>query len=133
MEGTNQTVDKVYTPQPALSFKEAISTCFKKYFDFSGRARGSEYWYFILFITLISFPIAILDAVFFGSDSIAPIGLIFSLGTIVPSIAVAARRLHDSGKSGWWQLLYVTIIGIFVVLYWLIRKGDDRENEYAQK
>jgi uncharacterized membrane protein YhaH (DUF805 family) len=121
---------EMYTPQSPLSFNEAIATCFRKYFDFSGRARRSEYWYFYLFIFLLSIVTMILDISLFGNYG--PLYTIVTLGTIIPLISATTRRLHDSGKSGWWQLLYLTIIGIFVVLYWLIRKGDDNENEYTQ-
>jgi uncharacterized membrane protein YhaH (DUF805 family) len=56
--------------------------------------------------------------------------MITSVALFIPSISAAARRLHDSGKSGWWQLLYFTIIGAVLVLYWLIRKGDANKNSY---
>ena len=126
-----QEVEK-YVPQPPLSFNEAVGTCFRKYFDFSGRARGSEYWYFFLFSFLLGIVVTILDINLFGNDweDYGPLYLITTVGLFIPSISAAARRLHDSGKSGWWQLLYLTIIGIFLVLYWLIRKGDANKNSY---
>ena len=132
MESIKQNAEKTYIPQLPLGFKEATNTCFRKYFDFNGRARGSEYWYFQLFIALISFVGVFLDIAFFGIDNLdtAPIGTIISLSVFIPLISVATRRLHDSGKSGWWQLLYLTGFGAFVVLYWLIRSGDDHENDY---
>ena len=49
---------------------------------------------------------------------------------VIPTINVATRRLHDVNRSGWWQLLYITIIGGFVVLYWTIKKGVDENNRY---
>ena len=123
---------KTYVPQPPLGFNEAVGTCFRKYFDFTGRARGSEYWYFILFTILVGITAIILDINLFGYgwESNGPLYLISSVVFFIPSISVATRRLHDSGKSGWWQLLYLTIIGIFLVLYWLIRKGDANKNSY---
>ena len=63
-------------------------------------------------------------------EDYGPLYIITSLSLFIPSISAATRRLHDSGKSGWWQLLYFTIIGAFVVLYWLIRKGDAIKNSY---
>jgi len=126
-----QEVEK-YVPQPPLSFNEAVGTCFRKYFDFSGRARGSEYWYFFLFSFLLGIVVTILDINLFGNDweDYGPLYLITTVGLFIPSISAAARRLHDSGKSGWWQLLYFTIIGAVLVLYWLIRKGDANKNSY---
>ena len=126
-----QEVEK-YVPQPPLSFNEAVGTCFRKYFDFSGRARGSEYWYFFLFSFLLGIVVTILDINLFGNDweDYGPLYLITTVGLFIPSISAAARRLHDSGKSGWWQLLYLTIIGALLVLYWLIRKGDANKNSY---
>ena len=126
-----QEVEK-YVPQMPLSFNEAVSTCFRKYFDFSGRARGSEYWYFFLFSFILGIVVTILDINLFGNnwEDYGPLYIITTLGLFIPSISAATRRLHDSGKSGWWQLLYFTIIGIFLVLYWLIRKGDANKNSY---
>ena len=126
-----QEVEK-YVPQMPLSFNEAVGTCFRKYFDFSGRARGSEYWYFFLFSFILGIVVTILDINLFGNnwEDYGPLYIITTLGLFITSISVATRRLHDSGKSGWWQLLYFTIIGIFLVLYWLIRKGDTNKNSY---
>ena len=126
-----QAVEK-YVPQMPLSFNEAVGTCFRKYFDFSGRARGSEYWYFFLFTCILYIVATILDMSIFGYtwEDYGPLYMITSIALFIPSISAAARRLHDSGKSGWWQLLYLTIIGIFLVLYWLIRKGDANKNSY---
>ena len=121
-----------YVPQPPLSFNEAVGTCFRKYFDFTGRARGSEYWYFFLFCAVIFIVATILDINLFGipMEDYGPVYSISFLGLLIPSISAATRRLHDTGKSGWWQLLYFTIIGSFWVLYWLIKKGDTDKNRY---
>jgi uncharacterized membrane protein YhaH (DUF805 family) len=128
-----QTIEKkAYVPQPPLSFNEAVGTCFRKYFDFTGRARGSEYWYFFLFCVVIFIVATILDINLFGipMEDYGPVYSISFLGLLIPSISAATRRLHDTGKSGWWQLLYFTIIGSFWVLYWLIIKGDTDKNSY---
>ena len=132
-EEQKQTVEKkTYVPKPPLSFNEAVGTCFRKYFDFTGRARGSEYWYFFLFCTVIFIVATILDINLFGipMEDYGPVYLISFFGLLIPSISAATRRLHDTGKSGWWQLLYFTIIGSFWVLYWLIKKGDTDKNSY---
>ena len=121
-----------YVPQKPLSFNEAVGTCFRKYFDFSGRARGSEYWYFLLFSFILYIVATVLDINLFGNtwEDSGPLYMITSVALFIPSISSATRRLHDSGKSGWWQLLYFTVIGAVLVLYWLIRKGDANKNSY---
>ena len=125
---------KTYVPQPPLRFNEAVGTCFRKYFDFTGRARGSEIWYFYLFCYSIFLVTTILDINLFGYawDDYGLLYLISSVVLFIPQISVATRRLHDTGKSGWWQLLSLTVIGIVLVLYWLIRKGEPNENRYNQ-
>ena len=131
MQEEEQTIiKKTYVPQPPLSFTEAVGTCFRKYFDFTGRARGSEYWYFLLFAVVVSIATTILDIILLGYDDNGPIYLISSVVLFIPQISAATRRLHDTGRSGWWQLLYFTIIGSFWVLYWLIIKGDTDKNSY---
>ena len=102
-----------------MNFQESIQTCFKKYADFSGRASRPEYWWFALFLVIASL---VLGAV---SDWL---GLIFALGTIVPSIAAATRRLHDTNRSGWWQLIaFVPVIGFIVLIVFLAQPGQSDE------
>ena len=78
-----------------MTFQESVRVCFSKYADFSGRASRSEYWWFFLFIVLVG------TATSFVSDYVSAI---FLLGTLLPSLAAATRRLHDTQRSGWWQL-----------------------------
>lgn len=95
-----------------MTFADSIKTCFAKYFDFNGRASRSELWWWVLFIFLGSLVLG------FISDMVA--GL-FSLVTLIPSIAVTARRLHDIDKSGWWQLVgLIPVLGWIVVIYWCV-------------
>ena len=100
-----------------MQFGEAVTTCFRKYVDFNGRAMRSEYWWFYLFTILGSFVFGILDMVFFGGlNSIEPLGTIFSLAVFLPTLSAAARRLHDTNRSGWWQavpLVPLIFIGAF--------------------
>ena len=82
----------------------------KRYADFSGRSRRKEYWMFFLFTIIVSVALGIIDAVLglnFGSgfSSNGVLGSLFSLATLVPSLAVGIRRLHDTDRSGWWLLL----------------------------
>lgn len=92
-----------------MGFGEAIGTCFRKYFTFSGRARRSEYWWFFLFIWLVSTIILALEI---GLDVsgmpgwiLGPISSIFLLVTFFPLLAAGWRRLHDTGRHGWYLLL----------------------------
>jgi uncharacterized membrane protein YhaH (DUF805 family) len=100
---------------------------FKNFANFSDRARRKQYWMFTLISVLISIAIAILEA-FLGTFFI---GALFSLAVLVPSISIAARRLHDTGRSGWWQLIIlVPLIGFIVMILFLVL--DSKEDiEYG--
>ena len=96
----------------------AIKTCFKKYFVFNGRAKRSEYWWFFLFLILASFASQLLDVVVLGQSfwiNYGPINTIVNLILIIPILSAGARRLHDTNKSGWWQLL--GLIGLAISYY----------------
>ena len=96
----------------------AIKTCFKKYFVFKGRAKRSEYWWFFLFLILASFASQLLDVVVLGQSfwiNYGPINTIVNLILIIPILSAGARRLHDTNKSGWWQLL--GLIGLAISYY----------------
>ena len=124
-----------------MNMPQAVSTVLiKKYATFNGRAGLSEYWWFILFLTLGNLVFSSIDS-FLGTTAgfmyqgnievkTSLFNGIFSLLTLIPSIAVAARRLHDVNKSGWWQLLMLTIIGIFPLVYWLLKKPVDEGNRF---
>jgi uncharacterized membrane protein YhaH (DUF805 family) len=116
-----------------MNFTEAVQAVFKKYAVFDGRSRRSEYWYWVLFGVLASIVLSILDSIFFGTnaDRNGPFNVIFSLATIVPSIAVGARRLHDINKTGWWQLIAFTIVGIIPLIYWACQPGTAGKNDYG--
>ncbi|AZG34309.1 MAG: uncharacterized membrane protein YhaH (DUF805 family) [Moritella dasanensis] len=95
----------------------------KKYADFTGRARRKEYWMFILVYMIINIVFAVI-----GLDTISAI---VSLALLVPSLSIAARRLHDTGRSGWWQLiLLIPIIGLIVLIVFLAQDSHDA-NDYG--
>jgi uncharacterized membrane protein YhaH (DUF805 family) len=104
----------------SMSYFDAVSAGFRNYFDFEGRATRPEYWWFYLFVLLVSLGAAVADMSFgLGSEDMGgPISVIAWLGTIIPMLSVGARRLHDIGRSGWWQLIALTGIGIIVLIYW---------------
>jgi uncharacterized membrane protein YhaH (DUF805 family) len=107
----------------------------KKYADFSGRARRKEYWMFTLLLLVAGFVLGIVEGVLGLSGTVGPYGplsLLFMLAIIVPSIAVGVRRLHDTGRSGWWLLLYfLPIIGAIVLLVFMVLDGTRGPNEYG--
>ena len=106
-----------------MDFQEAIKLCFQKYVDFNGRAKRPEFWWFELFLFLAS---AVLGVV---SDMLS---ILFALATILPSLAVGARRLHDTNKSGWFQLLLlIPILGWIPLIYFLAQEGNAETNLYG--
>jgi uncharacterized membrane protein YhaH (DUF805 family) len=107
-----------------MTFTKSISSCFKKYATFNGRASRSEYWWFSLFCVIVGMA----SSTLFGDGSIVSFANII---LILPSIAVATRRLHDVGRSGWWQLLAITLIGILVLIYWYVKPSKEVDNQYA--
>ena len=116
-----------------MDFQTSVKTCFKKYADFSGRALRSEFWWFVLFVSLGSIVVTIIDIMILGYpiEVNGPMYLIFGVAVLIPSIAVTARRLHDVNRSGWWQLIELTIIGILLILVWNITEGGKKKNIYG--
>jgi len=105
-----------------MNFSDSIQTCFTKYADFNGTASRPEFWWFTLFLWVASMMIN-----FFGGGMLS---FLFSAGTLVPSIAVGARRLHDTDRSGWLQLLwFVPVIGWILLVVWLAQEG--KANRYG--
>ena len=108
----------LYSGAPARGFREAISVCLRKYITFSGRASRSEYWYFILFGFLVGVATSLIDRTIFGIESeSSPIYWLASLALLLPSIAAAVRRLHDTNRSGWWygSLIIGPFGGMFII------------------
>ncbi len=105
-----------------MQFHEAIQSGFRNYVNFSGRAPRSEYWYWALFVLLVNLAAQLLDALILGGGFLE---VIVSLALLLPSLAVAARRLHDLNQSGWWLLIYVFIWGSF---FW---RGTDGPNRFG--
>ncbi|MFE3638768.1 DUF805 domain-containing protein [Streptomyces cellostaticus] len=100
----------------------------KKYAVFSGRARRQEYWMFFLFNIVISIVLTIIDAAI-GSSVPA---VIYSLATLLPGLGVAVRRLHDTGRSGWWLLIgFVPLVGMIILIVFLATEGKPESNQYG--
>jgi uncharacterized membrane protein YhaH (DUF805 family) len=123
--------DATYHP---TQFADVIRTVFGRYVQFRGRARRSEYWYWILFVVLVSIALAIVDGFIFGFDEndLAVLGPLFSLGTFLPSLAVGFRRMHDLGRTAWWLLIgFIPLIGSLILIYWFAQRGDEGDNQYG--
>jgi uncharacterized membrane protein YhaH (DUF805 family) len=107
----------------------------KKYAQFSGRARRKEYWYFVLFNMIFSIVLAMVDNQTGTLNAESGVGLlsgIYSLAVLIPSIAVAFRRLHDTGRSAWWLLIgLIPLIGWIVLIVFLVQDSQEGENEYG--
>jgi len=135
-----------------MSFMDSVKTVFGKYATFSGRALRSEFWWYVLFIFIAQIVLGMVDRTIFGPSELMnmsstgmqegmsfsfsyqpqPITGIFMLATLVPSLAVGARRLHDTGRSGWWQLIgIIPLIGIIVLIIFWASQGKEDENQYG--
>ncbi len=117
-----------------MNMPDAVRSVLTQYATFSGRARRSEYWYFVLAYFIASIIAAIIDGILgtsgtFGSTGL--IGGILTLALLIPSLAVAIRRLHDINKSGWWVLLgLIPLIGAIILIVWFC--GDSKpDNQYG--
>ncbi|MBI3686915.1 MAG: DUF805 domain-containing protein [Actinobacteria bacterium] len=110
-----------------MSFVDAIRSVLSQYVGFSGRARRSEFWYWFLFSILVNIVMSIFDS---AVSSTIP-GLLVSLALFLPGLAVAVRRLHDTGRSGWWILIVFTVVGIIFLIVWYATAGDPNPNAYG--
>lgn len=107
-----------------MNIVDAVKTCFKKYATFTGRATRSEFWFFVLFMIIVGIITSIIDYSLFVTidpstgmpSGRPPLTTVLQLATMLPYIAVAVRRLHDTDRSGWWVLLIVLpMLGQFVI------------------
>jgi uncharacterized membrane protein YhaH (DUF805 family) len=130
-----------------MDFQTSIRTCLQKYATFTGRARRSEFWWFVLFGILVNIAASIVDSILFGHSSYSGmmggggmhmgydggiIGSIASLALLLPNLAVGARRLHDIGRSGWWMLIaLIPVIGWILLIVWYARQSDAGENAFG--
>ena len=117
-----------------MHFIESTKNYFLKWDDFSSRISRSEFWWGNLGVTITS--IIVNFALVFLSDlvgffSVAVLSVPFQIFVLIASTALAVRRLHDINKSGWWLLIYLTIVGILLLFYWACSKGDADENVFG--
>lgn len=121
-----------------MNMKESVVSVLKNWKNFSGRASRSEFWYFVLASGILG---AIVGGIELATGlisiekrlvTIGPLSSILNLLLAIPTISVTSRRLQDYGYSGWWQLSYITVIGIFVVLIWCMLPAKEDENDWGK-
>lgn len=114
---------------------QAVSSVFSNYATFSGRARRAEYWWFVVFSIVVLGIAAVIDGAAGLRIEGQPVGWVYAvvgLALLVPSIAVTFRRLHDTGRSGWWWLLSLLCgIGGIILLVFCLIPGNPGANEYG--
>jgi uncharacterized membrane protein YhaH (DUF805 family) len=107
----------------------------KRFADFSGRSQRAEYWYFVLFNFIISFVLGFVDGLagtIISETGLGILGILYGLFILIPSISVGVRRLHDTGRSGWWLLIgLIPIIGAIVLIIFFIQDSQSETNTYG--
>ena len=124
-----------------VSFQNAVGLGFQHYFDFKGRSTRSEYWWWLLFVVLAGIALTIVDmgiGTFNYESGDGLLSGLFKLATLIPGLALGARRLHDINKSAWWLLMWLSflliipmIIPVIVLVVWAARQGDNETNRYG--
>ena len=111
-----------------MTFGDAVRSVLTQYTGFSGRARRSEYWYFLLFSFLVSTVASMVDAALHS----AVLGLLVTLGLILPSLAVGVRRLHDIDRTGWWLLIgLIPLVGAIVLIVFACTDSQPGPNRFG--
>ena len=114
-----------------MGFTEAIKSVLSQYAGFTGRARRSEYWFFCLFNMIISGVLTVLYRLT-GAGLFSVLSGLVSLALIIPGLAVAIRRMHDIGKSGWYLLFaFIPLVGSIIVIVWYCKDSEPGTNVYG--
>jgi uncharacterized membrane protein YhaH (DUF805 family) len=112
-----------------MSFSEAVKDGFDHYAKFDGRASRPSYWWWVLFGIIVSVVCNIIDGAVFDAMILSWIA---SVGLLLPGLSKGIRRLHDTGRSGWWLLIiFIPLIGFIVLLIFFLEKSDPAANEYG--
>lgn len=121
-----------------MTFTESISTCFSKYVDFTGRASRSEFWWWTLFNFIVACVLSFIFTPIFGGShgSSQFLGslptMIWGLIMLLPSLAVFCRRMHDTGRSGWWYFIgFIPLVGAIVLLVFECQPSQPMPNRYG--
>lgn len=112
----------MYETKPSVNIVDATKLFFTRYADFNGRSRRSEYWWASLAIAIIG---AVVGAI------LGDLSFIWSLAILIPSLAIAVRRLHDIGKSGWWYLIcLIPLVGSILLIIWFCTDSTE-DNQWG--
>jgi uncharacterized membrane protein YhaH (DUF805 family) len=124
-----------------MTFGEAVNSVLSNYATFAGRASRAEFWRWVVVFVLLTLGTRMIDgALFAGSvheglyvrGAMQPLTFLTILALFLPNMALAVRRLHDIGRSGWWLLLMaVPLVGALVLLYWYVQPSEDGHNQYG--
>jgi len=123
-----------------MSFGQAVSAFFSNYANFRGRTRRSGYWWAALFLVVASLVLWFVDLQLFSGmwpqelleQGSGPLSIVFGLAIIIPVLSLGVRRLHDTGRSGWWVLLgLIPVIGSIVLLVFYVQDSQPGENAYG--
>lgn len=112
-----------------MDFRTAVATCLSKYATFRGRASRSEFWWFYLFTVIVMTAASMISRAMGDPNDI--LGTLTTFALLLPSTAAGCRRLHDVGRSGWWQLLAITVIGIVLLVYWMVQPSRATGAKYG--
>src|SRR5262245_30143130 len=115
-----------------MTLGEPISSGFQNYVNFTGRAARSEFWYWVLFNLIVEVVTEVIDYIAFPGTVVSPFSSLASLALLLPNLAVAARRLHDTDRSGWFLLLaFIPLIGIIILIVWWCQQGSAGPNRFG--
>ena len=119
--------------QYQVSFSQAVRMAFDSYCRFQGRSSRSEYWWWVLFCSILGFCIGIVEGILdFSMTAVQATSGILSLVLLLPGLGLSVRRLHDIGKSGWWILLgLIPVVGAIVLIIWFARNSQMQDNQYG--
>jgi uncharacterized membrane protein YhaH (DUF805 family) len=123
-----------------MSFSDSIRSVYSNYAKFSGRAPRSEFWWFSLFFSMV-YLLLIVPLIIVADESANSIGsvifaiiLVLFIGiSIIPSLAVTVRRLHDAGFSGWWWFINLVPAGGIVLLVFTLLPSSQGDNKYGSQ
>ena len=117
-----------YTRQSGL--KDAAEQFFRRYVDFSGRSNRGEFWFWVLDSIIVSVALSLVESLIFGQSQ--PLTSLWGLVTFIPSIALSVRRLHDTGRTGWWILLgFVPVIGWLILIWFYAQPPENGPNKWG--
>lgn len=111
-----------------MSFIEAVKAVLTNYVGFSGRARRSEYWWFVLFNIILSIVVSVIA----NAIKFPLLATLVSLALLLPGLAVSVRRLHDTGRTGWWLLIVlIPLVGAIILIVFAVQDSQAGQNKYG--